>query len=327
MQEIDLSQAIAEIKRKKAKLVLLQLPEGLKQQTTQLVEEIETKSGASCIASMDPCFGACDVPDLKAKMLQADLIVHLGHTKLLNANVETVFVAVERELSEQKIDKMAFALAERLKEQKISKIGLVATAQYLPALKALQEKLEENGIIALIQGNGQVLGCSYSNAHAIEKKAQAIVFFGDGKFHPLGIAFAVSKKVFALNPLEETIEDFSAEKEKFLRQRYGLISKVAEAKSFGILISTKKGQCRKEKALELKKIIEKNGKKAVLLAMDLFEPEYLLGIETEALVNTACPRIAIDDFARFPKPLLNPTELLIALGEKRLEEFKIDEMF
>ncbi len=327
MQGIDLSEAIAEIKKKKARLVLLQLPEGLKQRALEISEEIEKQSGAKCIALMDPCFGSCDIPDLKAKQLQADLVVHLGHTKTVTPSVGTVFVAVEREISNEEIEKLAELLAQKLEGEKIGKIGLVATTQYLEALKTLQKKLEQKGIIALIEKNGQVLGCSYSNARKIEDKVKAIVFFGDGLFHALGISFAVEKKVFALNPLDETIIDFSAEKEKFIRQRYALISRAAEAKSFGILVSTKKGQCRKEKALELKKLIEKNGRKAFLLAMDFFEPEHLLGVDIDALVNTACPRIAIDDFARFPKPLINPTELLIALGEKPLEEFKIDEMF
>lgn len=327
MQKIDLSEAIAEIKKKKAKLVLLQLPEGLKQRTLEIISEIEEQTNAKCIALMDPCFGSCDIPDLKAKQLQADLIVHLGHTKTINPAVGTVFVAVEREISEEKIDKLAELLVEKLESEKIGKIGLITTTQYIGALEALQKKLEQKGIISLIEKNGQVLGCSYSNARKIEDKVKAIVFFGDGLFHALGISFAVTKKVFALNPVEETVIDFSEEKERFLRQRYALISKAAEAKSFGILLSTKKGQCRKEKALELKKIIEKNGKKAFLLAMDYFEPEHLLGVNVDALVNTACPRIAIDDFARFPKPLINPIELLIALGEKKLEEFKIDEMF
>ncbi len=327
MTNIDLSEAIAEIKKKKARLVLLQLPEGLKTQTLSLIEEIEQKTNAKCVALAEPCFGACDIPDLKAKQLNADLIVHLGHSKLVDSSTQSVFIAVESELNNNKIQGLAELLAEALKKEKISKIGLVATIQYLPALESLQKELEKNGIIALVEASGQVLGCSYSNARALEKKTRAIVFFGDGLFHALGIAFAVKNKVFALNPLEETVKDFSVEKDKFLRQRYALISKAAEAKSFGVLISTKKGQCRKEKALELKQKIEENGRRAFLLAMDLFEPEYLLGINVDALVNTACPRIAIDDFARFTKPFLNPTELLIALGEKKLQDFKIDEMF
>lgn len=327
MLNIDLTEAIAEIKKKKAKLVLLQLPEGLKQQTLELVQEIESKSGAQCVALMDPCFGACDVPDLKAKQLGVDLVVHLGHNQIAGASANTFFVAVEREINGSKLEKLVAIIAEKLGKEKIHKIGLVTTVQYLGVLEELQKKLEKEGIVALVETSGQVLGCSYSNARKIEDKVQAIVFFGDGLFHALGIAFAVQKKVFALNPLEETVIDFSAEKDRFVRQRYALISKAAEAKTFGILLSTKKGQCRKEKALEMKKLIEKNGKKAFLLAMDFLEPEYLLGANVDAFVNTACPRIAIDDFARFPKPLLNPTELQIALGEKKLEEFRIDEMF
>ena len=135
MQDIDLSEAIAEIKKKKAKLVLLQLPEGLKQRALEISEEIEKQSGAKCIALMDPCFGSCDIPDLKAKQLQADLIVHLGHAKTVNPSVGTVFVAVEREISLEKIEKLAELLAQKLESEKIGKIGLVTTTQYLEALR------------------------------------------------------------------------------------------------------------------------------------------------------------------------------------------------
>ena len=47
----------------------------------------------------------------------------------------------------------------------------------------------------------------------------------------------------------------------------------------------------------------------------------------DAFVNTACPRIAIDDSVRYAKPLITPFELEVALGEKKWElGYKFDEI-
>jgi len=41
-------------------------------------------------------------------------------------------------------------------------------------------------------------------------------------------------------------------------------------------------------------------------------------------VNTACPRIALDDGANYPKPVLTPPEFLMAIGELPLEPYRFD---
>jgi 2-(3-amino-3-carboxypropyl)histidine synthase len=47
----------------------------------------------------------------------------------------------------------------------------------------------------------------------------------------------------------------------------------------------------------------------------------------DAFVNTACPRIAIDDSVRYAKPLLTPFELEVVLGDKKWEAgYKFDEI-
>jgi 2-(3-amino-3-carboxypropyl)histidine synthase len=40
----------------------------------------------------------------------------------------------------------------------------------------------------------------------------------------------------------------------------------------------------------------------------------------DAFVNTACPRISLDDSANFRKPILTKTETLVAIGELPWEE-------
>ena len=43
--------------------------------------------------------------------------------------------------------------------------------------------------------------------------------------------------------------------------------------------------------------------------------------DIDAFVELACPRIAIDDFAKYPKPILTFKECLVAVGEKSYEDF------
>src|SRR3989338_6200884 len=61
-----------------AKRILLQAPEGLKTQLIDISKELETL-GYEIYISMNPCYGACDLPIGEAKRLGADAILHLGH--------------------------------------------------------------------------------------------------------------------------------------------------------------------------------------------------------------------------------------------------------
>jgi len=313
----ELQKAISEIKKKKAKRVLVQLPEGLKGKTIEIVREIESQTKAQIFVLVEPCFGACDIAEEKAKILGAELIIHFGHTKMLNSKIPIIYLPLKYKIEGKK---SAEVLEKYLKERNLKKIALCSAIQYLNAMNSIAEELEKKGIKVFvgkgderIAEKGQVLGCNFSSVKDVEKNAEAVVFVGDGLFHPLGIAFETEKEVIAFNPLSREIKEMKEEKEKFLRKRFGAIAKAKSAESFGILVSTKKGQNRIEKAIELKEKIEKKGKKAFILAFDLLKPEYLLGVEVDAFVNTACPRIAVDDFSQFNKPVLNEKELKEAL--------------
>ncbi len=77
---LELEKIINEIKKQKAKTVLLQLPDGLKPKATEIVNEIESKTSSKCFIWMDTNFGACDLP-LGIEKLKIDLLVHFGHNK------------------------------------------------------------------------------------------------------------------------------------------------------------------------------------------------------------------------------------------------------
>ena len=77
----------------------------------------------------------------------------------------------------------------------------------------------------------------------------------------------------------------------------------------------------------LAKRLEKHNKKGYLLALDHVSPDLIDFYPVDAFVNTACPRIAIDDSVRYAKPLITPFELEVALGEKKWESgYQFDEI-
>jgi 2-(3-amino-3-carboxypropyl)histidine synthase len=136
------------------------------------------------------------------------------------------------------------------------------------------------------------------------------------------------KPLALLDPYTGDASEMSLERiERILRQRFGLIMAVQDAQTFAILIGEKPGQMRRTLALRMKKMLVKHGKKGYLLALEHISPELISFYPVDAYVNTACPRIAIDDSVRYDKPLITPFELEVALGEKKWETgYQFDEI-
>lgn len=78
--DLEIDRVIEKIKEKKAKLVCLQLPDGLKMHAVKIASEIESKGNAKCLIWLGSCFGACDLP-LQIERLGIDLLIQFGHSE------------------------------------------------------------------------------------------------------------------------------------------------------------------------------------------------------------------------------------------------------
>lgn len=80
--DLELGKIVAEIKKQKAKRVLLQFPDGLKIYSAAIVSELEkrTKNKIEFLIWLGSCFGACDIPNVP-KNLKIDLLVQFGHSR------------------------------------------------------------------------------------------------------------------------------------------------------------------------------------------------------------------------------------------------------
>ncbi len=75
---LELEKAIKAINKTKAKLVCIQLPDGLKPKAKFIQEQIEKKTKATVLIWLGSCFGACDTPNIKN--LSIDLLIQWGHS-------------------------------------------------------------------------------------------------------------------------------------------------------------------------------------------------------------------------------------------------------
>ena len=311
-----------EIKKQKPKIVFLQLPEGLKPEAPHLASIVE-EAGALPIVSTDPCYGACDLAISEAKLLGADLIVHYGHTPMtVHADVPIVYVEARAKISVKEALAKAVPYLESW-----SKIGLVTTVQHVHQLDEAKSMLETAGKTVLVgdaghvKYPGQLIGCDFSNAQTVSENVEAYVFVGGGRFHAMGVALATGKPTIIADPYEKIAYPIQDQVRRIIMQRWGNISEAKDAKSFGVLISLKSGQMRLRDAMSIKEKLEQNRLKATLLALREVTSSALMQFPgIDAFVNTACPRLSLDDAQSFRKPLLYLNEVLVMLGEMKWEE-------
>lgn len=84
--ELDLEKISKDIKKAKAKLVLLQFPDGLKPYALSIVDYLsnKTKEKTEFLIWMESCYGACDLPvGLEKLKPKIDLIIHFGHNEMM----------------------------------------------------------------------------------------------------------------------------------------------------------------------------------------------------------------------------------------------------
>jgi 2-(3-amino-3-carboxypropyl)histidine synthase len=311
-----------EILRLGAKRVLLQLPEGLKPEAPRLAKAIE-RTGALPIVSADPCYGACDLATEAAESLGADLIVHYGHAKSLKHEpVPTVYIEARATVDVNEAVQKALLMLEKWR-----RIGLTTTVQHVQTLDAAREILVRAGKTVMIGDAGrlgypgQVIGCDYSNARSIAKDVEAFLFIGGGRFHALGVALSTSRPTIIADPYNNEASSIDEEAERIIRQRWRGIEEAQKAKTFGILVGLKPGQKSLEQAYEIKRQLEEKAKVAYLFAINEITPEALIEFPTiEAYVNTACPRLSVEDAQRFKVPMLSKNEALVVIGEMSWEE-------
>jgi len=318
MYDLEEDRLIAEITRRGARRLLIQLPDGLKSEGPRLASLIREKTGAEVFISASPAWGACDLSLDAAARLKADLLVHYGHNEFLrdgSNGIPVVYIPAKSRHEIIPVVEKALPLLEG------TRIGLATVVQHLHTLPETTRFLESKGFRVQQPGRGpwahetgQVLGCDYFGLKRIEPEVDSFLVIGS-YFHALGASLSIQKPTILADPYDGTVRLLDQDRARIIRQRYAMVEKARQANNFGIIVSTKPGQSNPTIALNIQHQLEENGKKAVILYADEVVPEKLLDFtDIEAFVDTACPRLALDDPERFSKPIVTRDEIMVAIG-------------
>ena len=322
--ELRTEKVIREIKERRASVVGLQMPEGLKTRALEMARQLEEATGCQVIVLGDPCYGACDLYSSDG----IDLLVHVGHTPIpeLRPHLPTLFLEVRIDFD------VVDALSKNI-DRIPTRVGLVATAQHLHLLSMAESALRERGREvyigrgdARIAAAGQVLGCNVTSAQVLEGKVDQFIFLGSGYFHPMAVALATGLPVLSMDPYREAVDDVRERRDKVLRQRYAAISKAMDAQDWLVIACDKPGQRRLPLAKRCLDQLRAAGRKADLLLLNEIRVEYLLPFRAQAAVSTACPRLTIDDGPHYTPPLLTPPEMEMVLGVRDMEDYRLDQV-
>ena len=321
--ELELDRLRGLVRSSDASRVLVQMPSGIRPHALEVAKAIE-EAGSLPVIQADPCHGACDVPFWAAEALGAKLIVHYGHSRMLEAppGLEVHYFEARLRLE---VDEVVREALELLKPY--GPVGLATTVQHIGLLPRVAELVQAAGheiYIGPAGGracyDGQVLGCDFTTVRAIKDRVDAFLVLGS-RFHALGVAIATGRPTVMANPYEHVVADMGDEARRALARRYASVEEARGARCFGIIIGLKPGQMRLPLALRAYELVKGSGREAMLLAANEIRPEYLADFrDVDVFVNTACPRLSLEDAGAFDRPLLTYPELLVALGHLRWEE-------
>tara|TARA_Y100000296_G_scaffold51192_1_gene58711 strand:- start:237 stop:1223 length:987 start_codon:yes stop_codon:yes gene_type:complete len=309
-----------ELKKRKPKKVLVQLPEGIKQNAVEISKTIKNL-GIEVIFSGETSWGGCSIALQEAEALQVDLIIHFGHAKFIDIDFPVLYVEVKDELNLKPI------LEKSLKKlEKFKTLGLSYSIQHRHDIKNIKKFYEDNrkNIIlskkqGLVEYEGHIVGCQYSGLKSVEDKVDAFIIIGNN-FHSIGAVLSVEKPVILIDVYNNEVKEMSKLRDKILKQRIISIEKFKEVENIGIIIEIKPGQKFGSQKFLIDKLKEQ-GKNPVVITMNEITPDKIMNFyNIDAFIELACPRIAIDDFAKYSKPILTFKEALVGLGVKSWDE-------
>ena len=298
-----------------ARVVALQFPEGLLMYACVIADLLARFGGVEPLVLGDVTYGACCVDDLAAKALDADFLVHYGHSCLVPISTTTLkmlYVFVEIAIDN---DHFVQCVAATLPDRS-TKLTVMGTIQFATAMFQCKPLLEERyDDVHIPQAKplspGEVLGCT----SPVLAGRDALIFVADGRFHlESAMIHNPHLDAYRYDPYGKVLTRERYDHAQMHAVRKDAISAAAGAQTYGVILGTLGRQGNPTILKHLEALLTSRGKKYfVLLLTEIFPDKLARFGEVDAWIQIACPRLSIDWGYAFAKPLLSPYEAEVAL--------------
>lgn len=206
--------------------------------------------------------------------------------------------------------------------RKYKRIGLYTTTQFNYKIKGVVEQLEKNGNDVIssqperTNAKYQILGCDmYHGNLNLDKEVDVFLYVGDGRFHPNALLFQEEdsgklREVIIFNPINNKMIVLNVKDvKKIIDKRKTNMKRFLLAKDIGVIVSTKPGQEHLHYAEKLKNAFpEKKFYTFIGDQIDFKEFQNFPWIKS--WINTACPRMGMEDSLNIEESLLNVVEAI-----------------
>ncbi|KAG9093192.1 Diphthamide biosynthesis protein 1 [Ceratobasidium sp. UAMH 11750] len=321
----EIHKTVHHVRKNGARMVALQMPEGLQMYACTIADIIERFTGAVTVIMGDVTYGACCIDDYTAVALGCDM------------------------LTGDRIDRGRPTLAiqgpgsDKGKEEpdEPTRLALVSTIQFVAAVQRLKDDLTAEIADGQALGGalpehrtdvwsgryeasiprskplspGEILGCTAPRLADVD----ALIYVGDGRFHLEAIMIAnPAVPAFRYDPYSKKITRERYDHAEMRAVRAQAVrcasASIGQGARWGVILGTlgRQGSLRQHQSIRH----QLGGIPHVPILLSELSPAKLgcFGPHVGVFVQTACPRLSIDWGYAFARPLLSPYEAAVALG-------------
>ena len=114
----------------KPRNILIQSANGLKKYIPLLVEYIgKILPQSNILVSDSPTYGGCDVAEQEAILVNADVVIHVGHAKYHEPKVNVIFIEARSKLEVN--NNVLSSLVSLIENRGIKSVSIVSTIQHI----------------------------------------------------------------------------------------------------------------------------------------------------------------------------------------------------
>jgi len=321
----ELERCLNWIEKNNLKQVGLQFPDYLLKFAPKVAKGLEEKLNREVFILGDTSYGECCVDEVAAEHLNADGIIHFGHTCLTpSQKLPVLYVFTVRPFD---VEKLKSSIRGKFDIE--DSLLIIYDVEYHHALHNFHMTDWKGRVIvgspvdsntSIPDGSVKKFGRLFQVSSFEELKSSKVVYVSTEdkdslKLNNFMFSFC-GNDFFVYN--REGLNLATKSVQKLLMKRYFLIEKTKDAERIGILVGTLGVANFNDVIARLRELIKKSGKKSYTFLVGKLNPHKLANFpEVEVFVLVACPETSFPDSSDFFQSVVTPYELEVALNGSR----------